>query len=85
MPGRSELMPASHSAARALCLEAELAELRDELVAMIALYLDAAVLHTAARAAELLQLRRERLELGARERQSADHRDALARTPRDLA
>src|SRR5205807_817446 len=58
--------------------EAQSAELGDEPLAMLALDLDDALLDAAARAAKLLQPRRELGELRLIERQSADHRDRLA-------
>src|SRR5215831_4600484 len=69
------------SAARALGFEAEPAQLGDQPIAVLALDLDAAVLHGTAGPAQALQPRGELLELHLIQRQSAHHGDTLASTP----
>src|SRR5262245_16601581 len=68
----------SLSAAGAARSPAASCEFLDEAVAMLALNLDAAGFDGSARAAALLELRGERLELALRQSQAGDHRDALA-------
>src|SRR5262249_57345700 len=58
--------------------------LRDQAITVIALNLDDALLHRAARSAELLQSRSKLLEFGCAERQAVDDRYSLAGATRDL-
>src|SRR5215831_3247673 len=69
------------SAARAFGLEAEPAQLGDQPIAVLALDLDAAILHGTAGPAQALQPGGELLELHLIQRQSAHYADALASAP----
>src|SRR5262249_10657930 len=72
------------SAAGAPRLVAKLAQFRHQAVAVLALNFDDAVPHRTAGAAQLLEARREFLELRHAERQAADHRHGPATAPGGL-
>src|SRR6185312_744236 len=73
------------SAARPLGVVAELAQLRDQPVAVIALDLDDSVPDGAPRPAESLQPAGERLEIRGGKWQARNHRTGLAAAPGHLA
>src|SRR5262245_29140552 len=72
-------------AAGALGLPAATRQLLDQAVAVIALDLDAAVAARTARAATLLEFRREGFQFNRRQAEAGDHRDALALASLGLA
>src|ERR1700674_4549664 len=57
----------------------------DDCIAMIALNLNDALAHRTARAAALLELGRQRFDIGERQRQTGDGGNALSRPALDLA